>query len=83
MSSSRIPEATVARLPVYLRALNAMIEAGTATCSSLELATATERFEEGRERAPRVLPDRPESFALGDVRRDPAMYTVGEIDAAG
>jgi len=50
---------------------------------TLELATATERFEEGRERAPRVLPDRPESFALGDVRRDPAMYTVGEIDAAG
>jgi redox-sensing transcriptional repressor len=41
VSSSRIPEATVARLPVYLRALNAMIEAGTATCSSLELATAT------------------------------------------
>jgi redox-sensing transcriptional repressor len=41
VSSSRIPEATVARLPVYLRALNAMIEAGTASCSSLELATAT------------------------------------------
>ena len=40
MSSSRIPEATVARLPVYLRALNAMSEAGTTTCSSLELATA-------------------------------------------
>jgi redox-sensing transcriptional repressor len=41
VSSSRIPEATVARLPVYLRALNAMIDAGTSTCSSLELATAT------------------------------------------
>ena len=41
MSSSRIPEATVARLPVYLRALNSMIDAGTSTCSSLELATAT------------------------------------------
>ncbi len=41
MSSSRIPEATVARLPVYLRALNSMIEDGTPTCSSLELATAT------------------------------------------
>jgi redox-sensing transcriptional repressor len=40
VSSSRIPEATVARLPVYLRALNAMGEAGTTTCSSLELATA-------------------------------------------
>jgi redox-sensing transcriptional repressor len=40
VSSSRIPEATVARLPVYLRALNAMSEAGTTTCSSLELATA-------------------------------------------
>lgn len=48
---------------------------------TLELATVTERFEEGHERAPRVLPDRPESFALGDVRRDPAMYTVGEIEA--
>ena len=40
VSNSRIPEATVARLPVYLRALNAMIEAGTGTCSSLELAAA-------------------------------------------
>ena len=40
MSSTRIPEATVARLPVYLRALNAMSEAATTTCSSLELATA-------------------------------------------
>ena len=40
MSNSRIPEATVARLPVYLRALNAMSEEGTTTCSSLELATA-------------------------------------------
>ena len=41
VSNSRIPEATVARLPVYLRALNAMVEAGTSTCSSLELASAT------------------------------------------
>ena len=30
----------MARLPVYLRALNAMSDAGTSTCSSLELATA-------------------------------------------
>ena len=35
-----IPEATVARLPVYLRALTALAEAGTATCSSEELAAA-------------------------------------------
>jgi len=48
---------------------------------TLELAITAERFEEGRERAPRVLPDRPESFALGGVRRDPAMYTVGEIES--
>ncbi len=34
VSSSRIPEATVARLPVYLRALNSMSDAGTTTCSS-------------------------------------------------
>ena len=40
VSNSRIPEATVARLPVYLRALNAMSETGTTICSSLELATA-------------------------------------------
>lgn len=40
VSSSRIPEATVVRLPVYLRALNAMSDAATTTCSSLELATA-------------------------------------------
>ncbi|MBS41758.1 MAG: redox-sensing transcriptional repressor Rex [Nocardioides sp.] len=35
-----IPEATIARLPVYLRALVALAEAGTATCSSEELALA-------------------------------------------
>ena len=40
MSSSRIPEATVARLPVYLRALNALLDTGQATCSSEELAAA-------------------------------------------
>lgn len=40
MSNSRIPEATVARLPVYLRALSTMSELGTKTCSSSELATA-------------------------------------------
>ena len=40
MSTSRIPEATVARLPVYLRALNALHESGAGTCSSEELATA-------------------------------------------
>jgi redox-sensing transcriptional repressor len=36
-----IPEATVARLPVYLRALITLSERGIATCSSEELATAT------------------------------------------
>ena len=35
-----IPEATVARLPVYLRALTALTEQGIATCSSEELAAA-------------------------------------------
>jgi redox-sensing transcriptional repressor len=35
-----IPEATVARLPVYLRALIGLSERGTSTCSSEELATA-------------------------------------------
>jgi redox-sensing transcriptional repressor len=40
LSSSRIPEATVARLPVYLRALNALLDVGQATCSSEELAAA-------------------------------------------
>jgi 2,3-dihydroxy-p-cumate/2,3-dihydroxybenzoate 3,4-dioxygenase len=48
---------------------------------TLELATITERFVEGRERPPRVLPDRPESFAIDNVRRDPAMFTVGEMQA--
>lgn len=37
--ASAIPEATVARLPVYLRALRALAERGTATASSEELAT--------------------------------------------
>src|ERR1700723_2775777 len=35
-----IPEATVTRLPVYLRALYALAENGTATVSSEELAAA-------------------------------------------
>ena len=39
-SARDIPEATVARLPVYLRALTTLAEAGTATCSSEELAAA-------------------------------------------
>ena len=39
-SARDIPEATVARLPVYLRALVGLAEAGTATCSSEELAAA-------------------------------------------
>ena len=39
-SARDIPEATVARLPVYLRALITLSEQGIATCSSEELATA-------------------------------------------
>ena len=39
-SARDIPEATVARLPVYLRALTTLSEQGTGTCSSEELATA-------------------------------------------
>src|SRR6266550_4216683 len=38
--SHGIPEATVARLPVYLRALHALAERGVATVSSEELAAA-------------------------------------------
>ncbi|WP_148613629.1 redox-sensing transcriptional repressor Rex [Nocardioides rubriscoriae] len=37
-SARDIPEATVARLPVYLRALNALADDGIRTCSSEELA---------------------------------------------
>lgn len=39
-NAREIPEATVARLPVYLRALTGLTESGIATCSSEELATA-------------------------------------------
>jgi redox-sensing transcriptional repressor len=35
-----IPEATVARLPVYLRALTALADSGIRTCSSEDLASA-------------------------------------------
>ncbi len=35
-----IPEATVARLPVYLRALSTLADSGTTTCSSEDLAQA-------------------------------------------
>ena len=37
-SARGIPDATVARLPVYLRALTALTEQGVATCSSNDLA---------------------------------------------
>ncbi len=33
-----IPDATVARLPIYLRALNALVEQGVKSCASNELA---------------------------------------------
>jgi 2,3-dihydroxy-p-cumate/2,3-dihydroxybenzoate 3,4-dioxygenase len=49
---------------------------------TLEMATIAEAFVEGSEREPRVLPDRPESFAIGSISRDPHMYTVGEIEDA-
>ena len=39
-SARDIPEATVARLPVYLRALSALAEQDITTCSSEELAAA-------------------------------------------
>lgn len=39
-SARDIPEATIARLPIYLRALGSLAEAGTTTCSSEDLATA-------------------------------------------
>jgi redox-sensing transcriptional repressor len=39
-TSRDIPEATVARLPVYLRALTTLSEQGTGTCSSEDLAAA-------------------------------------------
>ena len=38
--SREIPEATVARLPVYLRALGALADQRISVCSSEELATA-------------------------------------------
>lgn len=50
---------------------------------TLEISTVNERFEEGRERPARILPDRPESFATGKVERHPGMGTVGEIEEAG
>lgn len=40
VSGREIPEATVARLPVYLRALQSMLDHGVTTCSSEELAVA-------------------------------------------
>ena len=39
-STREIPEATVARLPMYLRALNALADSSQAVCSSDELAAA-------------------------------------------
>ena len=39
-TAREIPEATVARLPIYLRALTTLTEDGISTCSSEELASA-------------------------------------------
>jgi redox-sensing transcriptional repressor len=39
-AAREIPEATVARLPVYLRALTTLSESGTTVCSSEDLAAA-------------------------------------------
>jgi redox-sensing transcriptional repressor len=39
-TAREIPEATVARLPIYLRALNTLSEDGIVTCSSEDLAAA-------------------------------------------
>ncbi|HWM02342.1 MAG TPA: winged-helix domain-containing protein, partial [Actinophytocola sp.] len=39
-TAREIPEATVARLPVYLRALTTLSDEGTSTCSSEDLASA-------------------------------------------
>ena len=39
-TAREIPEATVARLPVYLRALTTLSESGTTVCSSEDLAAA-------------------------------------------
>jgi redox-sensing transcriptional repressor len=39
-TAREVPEATVARLPIYLRALNTLSEDGTVTCSSEDLAAA-------------------------------------------
>jgi redox-sensing transcriptional repressor len=39
-STRDVPEATVARLPVYLRALATLADQGTSTCSSEDLAAA-------------------------------------------
>lgn len=39
-TAREIPEATVARLPVYLRALTTLSEGGTTVCSSEDLAAA-------------------------------------------
>ena len=40
MPDSGIPDATIARLPDYLRALTTLLETGVATCSSEQLAAA-------------------------------------------
>jgi 2,3-dihydroxy-p-cumate/2,3-dihydroxybenzoate 3,4-dioxygenase len=50
---------------------------------TFEVSTLAERFAEGRERAPRVLRDAPESFARDGIRRHPDMYSVGRIDPDG
>ena len=50
---------------------------------TLEISTVTELFREGSERPARILPDRPESFAVGNTPRHERMFAVGEIQKAG
>jgi 2,3-dihydroxy-p-cumate/2,3-dihydroxybenzoate 3,4-dioxygenase len=50
---------------------------------TLDISTVTELFAEGSERPARLLPDRPESFAVGDTVRHERMFAIGEIQKAG
>ena len=66
-TAREIPEATVARLPVYLRALTTLADEGTITCSSEELAVGRRREQRQAAQGP-VLP-RQLRHPRGRVRR--------------